>query len=61
MEHRILSKYEAGVWTAEHVPEALRPVVLDTLDAWYTGREMRETDPALLDALKNYLIDAIEN
>ena len=61
VEHRILSKYEAGVWTAEHVPEALRPVVLDALDAWYTGREMRETDPALLDALKNYLIDALEN
>lgn len=61
IERRILSKYEAGVWTASHVPEALRPVVLDALDAWYTGREMRETDPARTEALKKYLIDAIEN
>lgn len=58
-ERRILSKYDAGLWTAQSVPEACRPVVEGALRAWYAGEPMPATDPARLEQLRRFLIEEI--
>lgn len=58
-ERRILSKYEAGLWTAEHVPARFRPIVKEALRSWYAGEPMEKPDPAALEQLRRYLIDEI--
>ena len=58
-ERRILSKYEAGLWTAERVPARFRPIVEEALRSWYAGEPMGKPDPAALEQLRRYLIDEI--
>ncbi|MBE6753589.1 MAG: DUF4111 domain-containing protein [Ruminococcaceae bacterium] len=60
-ERRILSKYDGGLWTIDHVPDRFRGIVADALRVWYDGGVMPEYDESELTALRDYLVSEIQN
>lgn len=59
-EKRILSKYEAGLWTIGQMPEKYHYILEDALKVWYLGKEPMAYDPGDLESLKQYLIAEIQ-
>ena len=57
-ERRILSKYEAGGWTAIRLPDRYRPVMEQALEAWYGGGELPPS-PGGAGGLRRFLIRQI--
>lgn len=60
-EKRILSKYDGGLWTIEHIPERYRYIVENALKVWYLGEQQMEYRREDLEGLKNYLICRIKH
>lgn len=58
-ERRILSKYEAGIWTAKRLPGRYRPILEQALDSWYSGRDMPPHPSTKLEGLRRFLIRQI--
>lgn len=56
---RILSKYEAGLWMTDYVPEALKYLPRRAMEVWFDGqtREFPEDD---LVQLKDFLLTEIQ-
>lgn len=59
IEKRILSKYEAGLWMAEHIPAHLKPIVEKAMAVWYKG-ETHTFTPETLQELRDYLVEQIK-
>ena len=59
VEKTILSKYDAGLWALEWLPDRFRPLLRAALRAWYDGEAMPDCPPDELEALRRYLIDRI--
>lgn len=59
-EGRILSKYEGGLWTLAHVPEAYRYIIGNALNAWYEKEAFGECRAEDLNALRTFLIEEIK-
>lgn len=58
-EKRILSKYEGGIWMAEHVPAHLRDIAEKAMAIWYKD-EYYEFEPDRLQELRDYLVAEIK-
>ena len=58
-ERRILSKYEAGMWMAENVPQSLKYLPERAMKIWFEGEtcDLPEDD---LEKLRKYLIAEIQ-
>ena len=56
---RVLSKYDAGLWVLERLPERCRPVVHSALSAWYNKEEMAAYSPEQLEELRQFLLGEI--
>ena len=59
VEKTILSKYDAGLWALERLPDRFRPLLRAALRAWYDGEAMSDCPPDELETLRRYLIDRI--
>lgn len=59
-EKIILSKYDGGVWTRNHVPEQYRYIIDNALQVWYLGQEQVEYKQEDLEGLRQYLIHCIK-
>lgn len=59
IEKRILSKYEAGLWMTEQIPEPLKEVARKAMAVWYQD-ETREFDQDKLQELRDYLVEEIK-
>ncbi|MBQ8508956.1 MAG: DUF4111 domain-containing protein [Clostridia bacterium] len=59
VERRILSKYDAGLWMLERIPEGWRYIVENALNVWYDGGVQLTYRPEDEDGLRRWLIDAI--
>lgn len=59
-EKKILSKYEAAVWAANHVPEEYRYIIEDAVRVWYLGQPQAEYRKEDLEGLRQYLIGRIK-
>ena len=59
VEKTILSKYDAGLWALERLPDRFRPLLRAALRAWYDGEAMSDGPPDELETLRRYLIDRI--
>lgn len=57
---RIVSKYDAGLWAMDIVPEALRGLLEDALREKYGGGPAWECRPEGLEALRHFLIGQIK-
>lgn len=60
IEKRILSKYDGGLWSIDHVPEQYRYIVENALKVWYFGEEQIEYKQEDLDELREYLVHKIK-
>lgn len=58
IEHKILSKYDAGLWMIEYVPEALKYLPERAMKVWYEG-EKCEFPAEDLERLKDFLVAKI--
>lgn len=58
-EKIILSKYDGGIWTRDHVPEKYRYIIDNALQVWYLGQEQAEYKREDLEGLRQYLIDCV--
>lgn len=58
-EKIILSKYDGGIWTRDHVPEKYRYIIDNALQVWYLGQEQAEYKREDLEGLRQYLIDYV--
>lgn len=56
---RIVSKYDAGLWAAEAVPEGLRYLLETALEEKYCGKACPEPPPEDLEALRRFLTGQI--
>ncbi len=56
VERRILSKYDAGLWALQVVPQECRSIVENALEARYEGTPMRSCPPEALEELRRFLI-----
>lgn len=59
-EQRILSKYDGGVWTLNHVPERFRYIIEDALKVWYAGAPGLAYQPEDIRDLRQFLLDEIK-
>ncbi len=57
---RVLSKFDGGLWTSEHVPQKYRYIIENAMRVWFTGAELIEYDQKDLDGLKDFLINEIK-
>lgn len=57
--HTILSKYDAGLWMTEHVPQELKYLPLRAMKVWYEG-ETQTFPEDDLERLRQYLIGKIK-
>lgn len=55
---KILSKYDAGLWMIDFVPENLRPIPEAAMKVWFEGKESK-FDEVSLEQLRVFLIDEI--
>lgn len=58
-ERRILSKYEAGLWAINRVPQSVRYIVENALKSRFGLEPQMTYDPSDLQKLKTYLIERI--
>ncbi len=60
-EKKILSKYDAGIWTLNHVPERFKYIIDNSIKSWYLDEgdiDFKEED---LNDLKELLINEIQS
>ena len=58
--HKILSKYDGGVWAMNYVPERYRSIIKSALETWYGKKEFIQCGEEDSDGLKKFLIDEIK-
>lgn len=56
----ILSKYEAGLWTAQYVPDKYRYIIENALKVWYENGALEDYSSNDLDGLRELLISEIK-
>lgn len=59
VEKRILSKYDAGKWMIDYVPEALKHVPQKAMKVWFEG-EACDFEEESLEKLRAFLVDEIK-
>lgn len=59
-EHRILSKYDAGLWALDVLPSSFHGLVRQAIREWYGGEPSGSHSPAALQALRDYLVQQIK-
>lgn len=59
VEREILSKYDAGMWMIDYVPEELKEIPKDAMRTWYDG-EKSDFDKDKLEKLRQFLVEEIK-
>ena len=59
-KHKIMSKYDGGMWMIENVPDDLKYLPELAMRIWYEGEDLSILDKDL-ERLRVYLIDEIKN
>ncbi len=58
-EKRILSKYDAGIWTLNHVPKKYKYIIDNYIKSWYLGTGNTNFNEEDLNELKELLVEEV--